>query len=115
MDNKKLRKALVDAQKAISAALKELPDSVSESPQEYSIGACRVCEEQILTTDETTRGVHKHCYNKVYAAYVKSGKMTLKQLEQRGLVGPIEKAGRKPGDISDLPGVIKFIDGKKEK
>jgi len=117
MSIEKAAQALRVAQKAITTALEALERlEVREAADQYAAAQkCKVCEKAIHPDEPTRRGVHLHCYNAVYAEFVKTGLKSLKDLEDQGLIGPPGKSGRKSRDISTFAGVARNrIDGNKQ-
>lgn len=95
MDKKQLLADLRAAKKTIDFAIQELakvPDVPDPSARE-KVGQCNWCGEAIFSDDGTQRGLHIACYNDAYKD-VRSGKTTLEELEERGILEAKKQGGR---------------------
>lgn len=107
---KSAQAAIESAQQRVAIALQVATGkSEGDNALGEQEGVCKYCEKPLFPKQKKQRGLHISCYNDAYARYVKSGKYTIKQLEEIGLFAPVAKRGRKPREHHDSPSAIKEL------
>lgn len=97
MKQEELIKQLREAQKTVQLAIKWIDGSmVTEEEEPFEVGTCVACGKPIYSNQDTTREVHRECYNSLNNKYVRTKQKTWDDLYQEGKVGPPRKPGRKP-------------------
>ncbi len=96
MKQEELLKQLREARKTIDRAIKWVDGRIVQEEQEpYVVGECLECKQPIYSNQETTRGIHRECYNALNNQLVRTKRKTWEDLEREGRVGPRGRPGRK--------------------